>query len=473
MNVTIQHYLGAAVTIALFVALGVYSGKKVKTTDDFSISGRSASSIMVTGTILGTMIGGASTVGTAQTAFATGISAWWFTLGGGIACLLFCLFFTGPFRRQKHVTIPGIIEGEYGHQAGLAATLFLSFSMLVNIIPQIISAIALIVTFFPLQFSTAAVLAVGLMIVYVLFGGVWGAGMLGTAKTILTSASLLAGGALALRLFGGAGAMLSELPRNPFFTFFVNKPGEDISTMISLLLGVLTGQIYLQAIIAARSLRASRAGTLLSAVIGPLIGLGGVVIGLFMRVHHPEIAAVQALPLFIVRYLPAWLSGVVIATLFFAAIGTGAGLALSICTILNREIYQRLCPRADDRKNLAVSRILILAVFGLSLAVVLMSGGEAMILEWAYLSHGFRGVAAFLPMLTALFLPGRISGKAGMWATICAPLAVLAWSIVKPLPVEPIFPGLAASLLLLAGGYLTSRKKAGAVQPVALRKGHS
>ncbi|NLN06722.1 MAG: sodium:solute symporter family protein [Firmicutes bacterium] len=471
MNITIRHYLGAAVTIILFVVLGVYSGKKVKTADDFSVSGKSAGSIMVAGTILGTMIGGASTIGTAQTAFATGISAWWFTLGGGISCLIFCLFFTGPFRRQKNVTIPGIIEDAYGEKAGLAATLFISFSMIVNIIPQIISAMALISSFFPLNFSTAAILAVALMIVYVLFGGVWGAGMLGTVKIILTSASLLAGGALALRFFGGAGAMLSKLPPYPFFTFFVQTPGEDLSTMISLLIGVLTGQIYLQAIIAARSLRASRTGTLLSAVIGPLIGLGGVVIGLYMRVHHPEIAAVQALPLFIVRYLPAWLSGVVLATLFFAAIGTGAGLALGICTILSRDLYRRFCSGADDKKNLAVSRILILALFGLSLVVVLMSGGEAMILKWAYLSHGFRGVAAFLPMVTALFLPGKIGGKAGMWATIYGPLVVLAWNILKPLPVEPIFPGLVVSLLILAGGYLSSRKKEEAVQSAALRKG--
>ncbi|HHX74161.1 MAG TPA: sodium:solute symporter family protein, partial [Firmicutes bacterium] len=319
-------------------------------------------------------------------------------------------------------------------------------------------------------FTTAAVLAVVLMIVYILFGGVWGAGILGTAKTILTAASLLAGGLLALRFFGGAGEMAAMLPRDPFFTFFVNTPGKDLSTLVSLLIGVLTGQLYLQAIMAARSLRASRTGTLLSAVIGPLIGLGGVFIGLYMRVQHPEITAVQALPLFIVRYLPAWLSGVVLATLFFAAIGTGAGLALGICTILNRDIYQRLCPRAGDKKVLAVSRILILALFGLSLAVVLVSGADAMILEWAYLSHGFRGVAAFLPMITALFLPGKIGGKAGTWAAILAPLVVLAWFVLQPWPVEPIFPGLLASLLILAVGRLAARKKAGAGSPFSLRE---
>ena len=43
---------------------------------------------VVAGLIMGTLVGGSSTVGTAQLAYNYGMSAWWFTLGGGIACLV-------------------------------------------------------------------------------------------------------------------------------------------------------------------------------------------------------------------------------------------------------------------------------------------------------------------------------------------------------------------------------------------------
>ncbi len=43
---------------------------------------------MIIGTIVGTLVGGASTVGTAELAFNHGFSALWFTLGGGIGCLI-------------------------------------------------------------------------------------------------------------------------------------------------------------------------------------------------------------------------------------------------------------------------------------------------------------------------------------------------------------------------------------------------
>ena len=77
-----EQLFGVFITVFLFVLCGVYSGRRVKTAEDFTVSGKRAGGLMVAGTILGTMIGGASTIGTAQMAFAGGLSAWWFTLGG-------------------------------------------------------------------------------------------------------------------------------------------------------------------------------------------------------------------------------------------------------------------------------------------------------------------------------------------------------------------------------------------------------
>ena len=74
----------------------------------------------MTGAILGTLVGGSSTVGTAQLAYNFGMSAWWFTLGGGIACLLLAIFFVKPIRHSKSTTLVGIIADEYGEKAGMA-----------------------------------------------------------------------------------------------------------------------------------------------------------------------------------------------------------------------------------------------------------------------------------------------------------------------------------------------------------------
>ena len=60
--------------------MSLLSSRKVKDARSFTTGGR-AGSWMVCGAILGTLVGGQSTIGTAQLAFSFGLSAWWFTIG--------------------------------------------------------------------------------------------------------------------------------------------------------------------------------------------------------------------------------------------------------------------------------------------------------------------------------------------------------------------------------------------------------
>ena len=87
--------VGLVVTIALIAGLSIYSGTKNKA----GASSKNGAPI-IAGVIIGTLVGGSSTVGTAQLAYNYGMAAWWFTLGGGIACLILALGYVGPLRRQ-------------------------------------------------------------------------------------------------------------------------------------------------------------------------------------------------------------------------------------------------------------------------------------------------------------------------------------------------------------------------------------
>lgn len=53
----------------------------------------------------------------------------------------------------------------------------------------------------------------------------------------------------------------------------------------------------------------SRAGLLASAVMIPLVGVGGIFVGMYMKLNHPEIDAGSALPLFILEKRPLWRRG--------------------------------------------------------------------------------------------------------------------------------------------------------------------
>ncbi len=94
-------YLAAAATLALFVGAGTLIGTRASEPKDYSLGGRKSSAAGVTGILLGALVGGASTVGTVQMAYSHGLTAIWFTLGGGVGCLLLGLRFAVPLRNSN------------------------------------------------------------------------------------------------------------------------------------------------------------------------------------------------------------------------------------------------------------------------------------------------------------------------------------------------------------------------------------
>ena len=69
MTVSIQHYISILISLLIVIGLAISSNRKVKSSEDFSLGGRQMSASKVAGIIIGTLVGGASTIGTAQLAY--------------------------------------------------------------------------------------------------------------------------------------------------------------------------------------------------------------------------------------------------------------------------------------------------------------------------------------------------------------------------------------------------------------------
>src|SRR5262249_58148244 len=95
--------MGVTFLIALTALI---SGWRVRSAGDFTVVGRRAAWPVVSGIIVGALVGGSSTVGTAQAAFVYGFAAWWFTLGAGIGCVLLSTLFAQPMPRRGVGTLP-------------------------------------------------------------------------------------------------------------------------------------------------------------------------------------------------------------------------------------------------------------------------------------------------------------------------------------------------------------------------------
>ena len=63
---------------------------KNRDASDFESGDGRAGYGIVSGMMIGAMVGGSCTIGTAQMAYSDGLFAWWYTLGMGLGCLVFC-----------------------------------------------------------------------------------------------------------------------------------------------------------------------------------------------------------------------------------------------------------------------------------------------------------------------------------------------------------------------------------------------
>ena len=444
--------LGAVCTFALISFVASEARKRVKSFDDFATGGGSLGTIFVAGTILGTIVGGAATIGAAQLAFAYGLAGWWFSLGSCFALVFLGLVLSDKLRSAGVKTIPQFLVNTYGDRVGPWSWLFTSIGLLLNIIGQVLAATSLLSTVFGVKPVFAALVTFLAMMLYVIYGGVWSTGSVGVAKTLLVLGSMLVVGFVADRLAGGVSNIARALPRYPYFSLFGRGLWTDLAAGFSLLVGVASTQTYLQALFSGKDPRAAKRGALLAAAITPVAGLPGVYVGMHMKVTQPGISAASALPLFVTQYLHPVLAGIVLATLFISVIGTAAGLSLGVGVMFGQDIFKkRLRPAATDRQVLVASRLAI-GVVGAAALVMALAGLDSLILKWSFLSMGLRGSTVFFPLLGAVFFKRHVSRRAGLLAIAAAPLLSLAWGAVFPEGIDPLYIGLVTSLVCLWAG---------------------
>lgn len=457
--------VGLVISIAAIVGLAIFTGMRKKA------NGGKISFGVVTGLILGTLVGGSSTVGTAQLAFNYGMSAWWFTLGGGIGCLVLALVYTKRLRAENNPTLVGIIKTEYGAKAGLAATILNSVGTFINILSQLLAASSVVLVVMPTMGTVwTIIIAAVVMVLYVVFGGSKGAGVVGILKLILLYVTMITCGIIAYNRFGGLSEISAavsnfsaELGRN-FSSLFCRGVGKDLGSCISLLLGVLTTQTYSQAVMSAKSDKDGIVGAILSAILIPVIGIFGILVGLYMRsIADPtaladaaqvSVLAKTALTDFILNYsgIPSILAGIMLGALFIASVGTGAGLALGIATVINRELLSK---KTKDSKISSdnMNKLLIVIVLAVATAISCTPIGDT-ILEFAFMSMGLRGCTVFAPLCFALWAKGKVKGKYAFASIIGGSLVALILGVLNlfgviSMPVDAVFPGIAVGLIIM------------------------
>lgn len=448
MELSTVHIISLITAIIISLIPIILVSRKVKTSDDYNLGGRHYSVSMVTGTILGTIIGGSSTVGTAQMAFTKGLTAWWVTLGAGIALLIMAFFYAKPLRRSRLTTVSQYLTARFGKKAGALSSITVSLGMFFSILASTITGLHLISGILNISLYYSSVITIFLVLSFVFFGGLKGSGTAGLIKLFLVFISVIYGGVYFFIKHGAFSGLHNNFSFQPWLNLYSDGIGDGLFNLTAMIIGVISTQAYVQGVFAAKNLRIAYWGCISSAITIILVGLPSVIIGMYMHAMHPQIMPVNALPFFLCKYMPDWLGGAGLAAILFSAIGSVSGLSLGIGTTLSKDLLQNVFNVNDNKKLLYMNRFIVLlsASAGIFFALKYY---DSMILKWNYLSMALRGITIFIPLTFIIFFKKSIPQKSGFYSMLASISAAIIWKIFFPQSGNILFAGLSAGLAVM------------------------
>ena len=200
MNIVLGIYL------VVLVAIAIRSARKVKDVPDFFVARKGASARMVAGSLVATILGGSAVIGAIDSGAKLGGAASWFMLVGALGLLALIPFAARAYKHGKYA-LPDLVENLYGKGPRLVATIVIPIAWTGIVAAQIIAAAKLLMTFTPMEYTTAAVVAAAVFTGYTLAGG-----QLSILRTDFLQACLIIAGLLLIAgfaLFNGAGDVAS------------------------------------------------------------------------------------------------------------------------------------------------------------------------------------------------------------------------------------------------------------------------
>lgn len=438
MSLTFLHILIISATVFAVIGSGFYVSRSVRSSAGYSVAGRSAGASLVAGSIAGTVVGGGATVGTAQLAYSFGLSAWWFTLGSGIAFILMGIFYAKRLRNTALETIPQYLELYYGKKAEMLSSIISSIGILLSAVASSLPGIEII----------SALLLMALVIAYTFFGGMKSAAVSGILKMVIIWISLFISGAIAFLLLQENNT-LSSFPAS-HFDLMGQGTDSAMAHLFSVIVGVLCTQTYIQCIFSAGTPLKAASGCFIAALIVIPIGLPSVAVGMYMHAAEPGTLPILVLPTFLVNHVPVLIGGLAMSGIILSLLGSIGGLSLGIGTMISHDILSPLLKITDDKKFLRLTKLTVLAVMILASLIAIMNRGTE-ILFWNYLSMGLRGGGIFLPLTLAVFWPGHLNADWAVFSMAGSTIAAITAALVK-LPFDPLFIGLAVSFLFILPG---------------------
>lgn len=433
--------------IVMLFGVSWYSTKLSKKdggAEGFLLANRGMPSIIIAVMVSGLAIGGASTVGVAESAYRKGISAGMYNAAWAAGAVVAGLLVVKRFRNMKITTVPELLGKSYGKTGKLIGVIGQLVIQITITALQYVAGGSILTAMLPGIFTfktgmlTTAVVFVGITLI----GGYWAAGLSNIINVIVIYVGLIAGAIAAVYNAGGMGQIVSALESNPSVPWFDPISGVGgaivLAWFVVMITQALSNQAVVQISFAAKDEKAAKRGFLLAGLIIFPVGFIAAIYGIIATVQFPGLKnPALALPK-VVMGLNPYIAGCTLSGLWAADVSTAIGMLLGSSTLVVNDIVKVYIKSDFSKKQeLMCSRIVVLIV---SILTYILASTVVGILNTILI--GLSLTTAFtIIILFTMFAPKFCKKSAAVATLLVGTLILVLWVFVPSTHVvsHPIF----------------------------------
>jgi len=445
--------------IAMLLLLGLISlgtaiyvkSKLVRNTHDFIIAGRKLGFGFGVAGLISVWTWAMAVMMSAAMTYNFGLSGlWWFTVPNGLAVIAII-----PFARQLRDKMPhGYTIGEFVSSrfngmrfARIVVTVGLIFGSLIEIIINLKGTSLVISTVFGMSQLTVATIAIAIVLVYSMTGGLWASMSTSTLTTLFITVPASIVVASVLGHLGGTAPIWEEVAGRGQELLSVARADVPAAFGITLALGLLTatlaGQSFWQVVWGLKQKEVGRTFLWAGAWFYPIpiclgiLGLVGIALNVDLAGDLGNDAA--AIGPFVISHigLPNWLIYAYVFVILSACYSTMDGALASLSSIAAIDVVKPIAPNVREETLLKLTRASMLIAALVALGVVLSGVDFVTIVLTTYAIR----TAILVPLMLSIFWP-KMTGMGFVWGTVLA--------IAIGMPIRMMTGELVGTLVILA-----------------------
>ncbi len=436
-------YLGMMVFIGWFVS------RRIRSSEDYLMAGRSLSYPMVVATIAATWYGAGGVFGSVELASKVGIACFivW-CVAAHLGRIPLALWVAPKVRGVKETTIPSLLLRLYARPvAVLGAVLILCYS---SRLMDIVSVGIMGNTVTGLPNWVIGSVIVGVVILYSTFGGLWSVVMTDVIQFLLMTSLTILVLVPVWGQVGGFEGLSTTLPAS----YFEPTGGMGIAQILVFVL--LGAQVYAdpaayQRFGASNNAKTAKRAYLTCLAIWLAFDVCMTLLGMCTKVLYPELQASKGYLTLAINTLPPFLAGLYICSILAVLMSTMSSFYLIGATTLTCDIIQPFMKeKMSDATQIRLTRIFMVCI-GIVACFFAFQFDE--VLDAVVFLGGLYLASAFIPVLGGLFWKGRLTVAGGFLSMLGGLSTTFIWQIMgAPYGIKPMLVAFPVSFVLFIIG---------------------